>query len=281
MTFPVTKLTPTPTLFAVVALIALSQSAHGAMLALDTFDVGAATVGDDPGDPNDIAWTEGAGSNLSVESRNIFPAQANALKNQGGASFRGHTGAIPTGPISLDDVGAELILSFDFETNNSTGLNNLNGGSGDAEGYRFGLFAADGSGYFVNIGVGGTGSFTIEKDMNTGNSRAAQTGNTLLAEDMTSPPTIDSNDGHTLVLTLARTVAGVQIDANYDSGAATLSIEDTTVPVTSFADIWGGTGDHSIDFWMDNVQVDFVPEPSAIVVSLVAIFGCLVVAARR
>jgi len=68
---------------------------------------------------------------------------------------------------------------------------------------------------------------------------------------------------------------GVQVDGDYENGAHTLSYHDTTSPVTSIDRIYFGTGNHSVDYWMDNVTVDVedIPEPSTLALAAIGLLG--------
>jgi len=267
-------------LLAAVALAlpaCLPTGALAVQIANDTFDVGAATVNDDPGDPNDLQWNPVNSSNLSVANFAAFTTQA--MKNQGGTSYRGQTGELPFASLNLVDVGDSISVNLQFTTNNATGLNN----NPQADGYRLGLFNSAGEGYFVNLGVGGTAELSWNKDTSTGNNPADSTGNSQLAALGSNPPSETDNNDRPWEIVLTKTASGVQLDTDFDG--STLSHEDTTSPITSFDNIWVGTGNHSIDFWIDDVTVDVegvvVPEPSTTAIAALGLLGLALFFHRR
>ena len=87
----------------------------------------------------------------------------------------------------------------------------------------------------------------------------------FLADLATGAPTIDNADWHLFTLSLTRTATGISLNADYDSGTASLSFTDNSPVTTDFSNIFFGTGAHSIDYFADNVMVNHsvVPEPAA------------------
>ena len=225
----------------------------------DTFGVGGSpSIGDDIDDPADVAWTGQGGSNLSVDTANF--SLPNSLKNQGGTNYRYQLGALPGAPLSLGNVGDNLTLSTRFRTNNANGLI-ANAGT---DGYRFG-FSNGTTGYILDIGVGGTNSFRIARDTGGATLMGNDVETEFVADLTTGAPTLSDGAWHLFSLSLTRTLTGLTIAADYDSGAASLSFTDSSAVTTDFSDIFIGLGAHPIDYFADDVMVNYtaIPEPTA------------------
>ncbi len=247
------------------------------LLVYDDFDTKGSSPGDDVSDPTDVPWTASTGGGLSVGTPPGDPPYA--LKNQGGGSYRYSTGAIPSVQSLLP--AEELVLEVLLKSNNAPALPDTE------DGYRIGLFGPADTGYFVNIGAAAAGDLSLWKDDDPGSDLAGATGNTLLAELATGAPSIDENDYHRFVLWLLGTGGGVELTLQYFDDPAgetplVLTATDLAGSLHAFDRILIGTGNHSIDFWVDNVSLrKFVPEPSSMALGCAALAGLALAAWRR
>jgi len=235
--------------------LALGTPADAGGVLFDDFDSAGATVGDDLSDPTDIAWTGSSSpvtqANISIGNKSF--SSPRALYNQGGGTYRYATGAIPA-LQSLTKPGQTLVLDLQFRTNNANG-NNSNDTS---NGYQMGLFAPNGTGYFMNIAAGNNASdLSWKKDTGPDIHLAGASDNVTLSSYGAGAPTISDDDYDKIRLTFVRTIDGMSMAAEYaDDQAATpvtLTAGDTSIPVTSFDRIAVGLGDHGIDYWIDDV----------------------------
>jgi len=232
--------------------------AHADLVLFDNFDSSGATVGDDANDPTDIPWTP-SGTNLSIGSSSYSGPRA-MKDGHGSNTYRYSTGAIPA-LQSLTDPGDRLVLTVQLRTNNASGLN----GQDKTDGYRLGLFAPDNKGYFLNIAGGDDASdLSWWKDTGSDANLAAASGNTVLGSYGTGAPTIDDNNYDKFRMTFLRTQDGMSLGAEYFDDQSTppvaITAADTSGAVTSFDRVLSGLGDHPIDFWIDDVQLDFNPD---------------------
>ncbi len=225
-----------------------------AIVANDTFDVAGSTgVDDGATDPLDLGWTASNDGTLTVGNRPAFGG-SNAMKNQGGAPYRRNQADLLS-TVSLANVGESIFLSLDLETNNAAGLPDAQ------QGYSLGLSDGTNGGYFFWIASGTSGGLTIVKDDGSG-PFANGAGEMNLATGGTG--SINTNaTAYTLTLGLTRTVNGIMIDADFE-GLSNITFEDTSGIFTEFSTIHNGTGNHSIDWYVDNAVVNVVPEPSAV-----------------
>ncbi len=277
-------MTQTATMFrlllatAVLALPAASALAAPVRIVDDNFNGAGETPGDDAAVAKDVAWSKVQSSSgaLSIGASGVGGTKA--LKDgDSGNKYRGAVGQLSS-TFVLSDVGDSIVLEADFKSNNAPALP----GSGDADGYRVGLFAPSGTdtGYFIDIGVQkqdntGFESLTLEEDAGGAN-LAGNDANSVVRDSIGSnPPVINDNNYRHFKLTLTKTAMGVQVDGDYENGAHTLSYHDTTSPVTSIDRIYFGTGNHSVDYWMDNVTVDVedIPEPSTLALAAIGLLG--------
>ncbi len=246
----------------------------------DTFDVGAGTLGNDPGDPLDTAWyradSTGGLPALSVVtdsgSRAMFVEPTNTAQPLVG-SFAA---------VTLSSINDYIELSGTYRTDDQIG-----------GGMRFGLFydsgtptianndgsADDDIGYKANIGTpsgSATGTSTLTYDNGPGD---VATTDTVLysitgafAEDFAV---------HTwrlrITLTGASELTLFQEWSGSSNGTSTLSGVVTTDLITTYneaAFAWGattGSGDEA--YYLDNITVTtntVVPEPSHVALML----GC-------
>lgn len=227
----------------------------------------AETSGDDAFVPLDVAWSR-------IQPSASAPVIGSGQLGDTGSSakFRGMIGLLPSA-FTLTNTGDAIELEADFRSNNAPVLPSV------ADGYRIGLFSSS-TGYFMDIGVQNTGSLTLEEDIGGPNLAGNNANSVVRASVASGAPAITTNSFVHVKLTLTKTATGVQIDADYDNGAHTLSYLDTT-PVTTVDRIFFGTGDHSVDYWVDNVTVEttVIPEPGSL--ALLGLGGLLIARRRR
>ena len=246
-----------------LSLLLLSPMASGAILFNDTFDIpaGAATPGNDGADPNDVAWTSSGGTFLSVATRSDFTGQS--LGNTG-SSVQWRDNTASWGSTTLSSIGDTLTYSFRIQTNNAPAL------PSQQAGYGGGLFNGSGQGYFFWVGVGGNTNFSLHEDdgsvANLANDYNAN-GVSLLGSAGTTT-SINANVTFDTTITLERVASGLSIEATFDGD--TISFTDTSAPQFTFTQAMTGLGNHSVDWWTDELMVDFtpIPEPSCVMLAL-------------
>ena len=247
--------------------------ADAEIIVSDTFDVGASpTIGDDPDDPLDIAWTPSKppgnpSYGLFLETRTGFSGET--LRNKdGGLKYRASLGQLPAA-VTLASVGDTLSLQVDFEYRVS--VNAL-------DAYRLGLFDSSGAGYFFRFGNGTARQIAITKDDGTGFTMDDEGLTDLITATDASVPSFTVTSAYDLGIELSRTAAGLWVTATVDDYS--LTYEDTASPQFVFDTVASGSGDTNIDWHIDNVLVDAtvvpVPEPSALALAAVASLGLLV-----
>lgn len=247
-------------------------TAAAEIIVSDTFDVGASpTVGDDPDDPLDIAWTLSkpsvSGRGLVLETLNGLPGDS--LRNEDGSlKYRASLGHLPAA-VTLASIGDTLSLQVDFKYR-------VSGNVPDA--YRLGLFDSSGAGYFFRFGNGTARQIAITKDDGTGFTMDDEGLTDLITATDASVPSFTSTSAYDLGIELSRTAAGLQVTATVDDYS--LTYEETASPQFVFDTVASGSGDTNIDWHIDNVLVDAtvvpVPEPSAVALAGVASLGLLV-----
>ena len=240
----------------------------------DTFDVGASpTIGDDPDDPLDIAWTTSKppgnpSYGLFLEILSGLPGDS--LRNVDGLlKYRASLGQLPAA-VTLASIGDTLSLQVDFK------YRSRNANVPDA--YRLGLFDSSGAGYFFRFGNGTQRQIAITKDDGTGFTMDDTGLTDLITATDASVPSFTNSSAYDLGIELSRTAAGLQVTATVDDYS--LTYEDTASPQFVFDTVASGSGDTNIDWHIDNVLVDAtvvpVPEPSALALAAVASLGLLV-----
>lgn len=248
-------------------------AAAAEIIVSDTFDVGASpTVGDDPDDPLDIAWTLSipsvSGRGLVLETLSGLPGDS--LRNEDGLlKYRSSLGHLPAA-VALASVGDTLSLQVDFK------YRSRNANVPDA--YRLGLFDSSGAGYFFRFGNGTARQIAITKDDGTGFTMDDEGLTDLITATDASVPSFTVTSAYDLGIELSRTAAGLQVTATVDDYS--LTYEETASPQFVFDTVASGSGDTNIDWHIDNVLVDAtvvpVPEPSALALAGAASLGLLV-----
>jgi len=258
-------------LVAVVA--ACGRGVDAEIIVSDTFDVGVSpTVGDDPDDPLDIAWTPSRppgnpSYGLFLETLSGLPGDS--LRNVDGLlKYRASLGQLPAA-VTLASVGDTLSLQVDFK------YRSRNANVPDA--YRLGLFDSSGAGYFFRFGNGTQRQIAITKDDGTGFTMDDTGLTDLITATDASVPSFTVTSAYDLGIELSRTMGGLHVTATVDDYS--LTYEDTASPQFVFDTVASGSGDTNIDWHIDNVVVDAtvapVPEPAALAAAGLAAALCL------
>ncbi len=182
-------------------------------------------------------------------------------------------------PTTLQ-IGQSISLSFDFRTDNVVAANGagffrlglFNSGTGkltaNTSAFDGGGAFADDTGYIAqySISAGAVSGVLQERLASTGNIFAG--GSSLSTTSVGTGPQIAANTNYTATLTLTRTASGVTLGSSFDG--VTLTGADTATPFTSF-DSLGifigtpfGNATTPRNNFIDNVQVNVVPEPTSV-----------------
>ena len=258
---------------AVAIVAACGRGVDAEIIVSDTFDVGVSpTVGDDPDDPLDIAWTPSRppgnpSYGLFLETLSGLPGDS--LRNVDGLlKYRASLGQLPAA-VTLASVGDTLSLQVDFK------YRSRNANVPDA--YRLGLFDSSGAGYFFRFGNGTQRQIAITKDDGTGFTMDDTGLTDLITATDASVPSFTYTSAYDLGIELSRTAAGLHVTATVDDYS--LTYEDTAAPQFVFDTVASGSGDTNIDWHIDNVVVDAtvapVPEPAALAAAGLAAALCL------
>ena len=236
---------------------------RAATLVNDTFDVGApTTAGDDAADPLDVSWT-GSNGTTSVASDVGTPGlgSGNALAvsffSTGGSTFA------PFSRAALINVGDFIQLSFDFRFTTMP--------AASATGFRFALESTSPRGaYDFTVGTGGTlgGSLLYR------NSSFFAGGTPFTTAGV--PMSISDTAEHNATLRVTRATAGLLLQASVDGNP--FSATDPAFNVLGFDRLQIGEGNIQHSLRIDNVVIEYVPEPSA---GLLAFTAAGVLLARR
>jgi hypothetical protein len=260
-----------------LALCALwANSLTAAIIISDGFDDGGFTNGTDP---NDIAWsdltntTPTVATDATISDGNALNVNATAGFNRIWTNFAG---------VTLNP-GDSLTLSFDYRfTQNPAdtasqfrvGLFN-NGGTNNTEGNDFGY------GFATNVGLNSsTGTNVWEEGVGTsilGGSPGGIVAFGTAGASVNSPNT----GAHSVVYTMTRNLSGgLDFSASIDGGLAATGT-DATPATTTFHVLAIGEGGVTLDYNLDNIQLEYtpVPEPSTLAVVGLGGFGLLL--ARR
>lgn len=182
-------------------------------------------------------------------------------------------------------------LSFSFRfTAVGTAGNNANN-------FRFGLHSSNATlitadnttesdndqGYYFAIGSGTSSPGTNTTLFNEGGGTAVILGGTDRAAITTlAGPGINDNFAHTFVMTLTRTSAtNIAASLILDNGSPITGNDTTANKRTTFDEIAFGTGfsTNTVSINIDNVSVEYVPEPAAL--TLIGLAGAFLLPRRR
>lgn len=241
----------------------------------DTFDVGASpTVGNDPDDPLDVAWSAMSGSVSLGTPPPAGPGSGNYLQATTGSDFIRVLGQLPGGdPRLVMGVGETLILSMDFAYSEEA----PNAG----QGLRIGLVNDNNLGYIATMGIGTNTGAQLFRDQLSSN----QAGGGGWNANLTGPDTsgtmlsgIQQGDDHTFRMQLTR-VSADTMKVNAWLNGAELEGFDSTGQHFDFNDglIVVRHGAHSTNFRLDNIML-LTPEPGR---AVLLAGGLLLLAMRR
>ena len=266
-----------------VAFMVIPSISHSAIILNDTFADGDFTTG--------VEWFKNtSGSALSVVNDGAMGG--NALQFDTNPAFRATTAAIPTS--SLINDGDFIKLSFSFRYTLTP--------TDSAGGLRFGIYSnpvllantADdvstgsgntATGYYMNLVSGPTtqsaaGDFAgtqLIREFGTTSGILGGTDRASLAPGAASGLGVTNTSLHTASLLITKTGANYSLVGQFDGNTVTSGTATTLY--NGFNTIAISTANNDINLLIDNVMVEFVPEPST--VGLCAMAGLALVARRR
>ena len=243
------------------------------------------------------------GDRTANEAWYLVKAQSTASVVDGALNFNNeHSGSNPTtapyaqkgivanfNTVSLNP-GDSLSLSFDFSLQSVV----------DQSGYfRFGLayddpsngtpFAGDGAtnggtvgdddySYFVGMSSGANTGLAIREDNGTSNGFMA--GGDIVSDKGSGSYTLNDTDTHSVVFTIARSATEARRDftVEIDGVEVATGYDDWNLKV-DFNEVGFVSAHRDLDFTLDNVQVEVVPEPATM--GLVGLFGGMIALLRR
>ena len=260
-----------------LALCALwANTLSAAIIINDGFDDGGFSNGTDS---NDITWSGLTNSTLSIATDttigggNALNVDAIGTFNRIWTNFAG---------ITLSP-GDSLTLSFDYHfTQNPAntasqfrvGLFN-NGGTNNTENNDFGY------GFTSNTGLdSATGTSVFEEAVGTsilGGSPGGTVAFGTAGASVNSPTT----GAHSVVYSISRNLSGhLNFSASIDGGVAATGT-DTTPATTTFHILAFGQGGVTLDYRLDNFQLEYSPVPEPGMLTLVGLGGLGLFFARR
>lgn len=253
-----------------------TATARAVVLANDTFDlptIGTATVGDDAGDPLDIAFVGGGSSTNGVISLIDDPADTtaglgsgNALALTTGAADQFAIGTFDT--FELVDPGDWITVSGSFRINDTV--------STQASGLRFG-FGRDSKVYGFSVSTGNsTTAIKIERF-----GGGLPDGGSLSLTVRGDPSVIiKDTDAHTFSFTLTKVGANaMDFSLTIDNSSYTASAASSTSNIFDFNRLVLGVGDTAFDMRYDNIKITTIPEPASLV--LIGMGGLMIMPLRR
>lgn len=272
-----------------IVLVAGLAPARAAVLVNDTFDLPAGgtigtdiTVGNDTGDPLDVAWsmpTPGSGAGISVVTTSVTGASANSLQlatNNGSFQWMRSATISTGGALAINDI-LELTLKAQY-----AGTPGSNG-----SGFRFGLFqnaAPDNAyGVFVRTGTNNGALFDVRRDNVSGGDGVPGAGGTTVltasgpvVPNGSIPNSTTGIDAYMRVWRVDATT--VQIDATINGVSGTFT---DSSGITFFDAIYIRNGSISTSFRVDDINLvrGVIPEPASL--ALLGLGGLLILPRRR
>lgn len=256
--------------FRLMVLISLSAPFATASLIL---------VSDDFESGNPGYFRNGAAALVSVTDDSSGIGTNNALLHDpNGNTFRKLVRTFSA--FTLAETGDFLELTFDMRFPSGAPTEN-------SQGFRFGLYNSNGTlptadgqnltgddfGFYAALGTGGTeGRFIFETEAN-----GFLGGGTQNQLSGAGGITINDADTQNIVFRLERVATGLEIDLSLN-GASILSVIDTSPVTYTFDQIGVGLGNVSSAndaYLSDNVQLTAIPEPSSLMLVMIALVGGL------
>lgn len=268
-------------------LLAMPSLSFSAIIVSDPFDDGGFTDG---ADASDTGWFKNT-TDSAISVVNDVAMGGNALNFNTNPAFRATTAAIPTS--TLVNNGDFIKLSFSFRYT-ATPANVVGG-------IRFGIYnnpvaladtgddVSPGSGntatgYYVNFTSGTTASTAtafagheIIRESGTVSGILGGTDRTSLGLPPASGLGVTDTSVHTASLLITKTATGYTLVGQLDGNSLANGTTTTTL-YNGFNTIGISTAGNESDLLIDNVVVDFVPEPSS---AILAGAGALAFALRR
>ena len=266
-----------PILFAAVTagVFASAPFASAMVIFNDTFDVpaGAATRGDDPADPLDIAFTaERGGASVLDDSAGLGTGFALEVSDPaGGYGFIRTLGNFA--PQNLA-VGEQLVLSGDFRA--------INDFADNTSALRIGLGNGVDKTYGLTIGsVAGSGALLRYPNSSASGSGSTNLGATKIGDFVFDDDAVTGQNANSFSFVVSRDASGLNLNATLN-GVNTLSAEDNSTDASfAFSGLSLGTGSVDTDFRFDNLRLEssLVPEPASALLLFAG--GCALASRRR
>lgn len=280
-----------------------SSSLYAAILVSDSFDDGNRSNGSDL---LDTQWyANNANSTISVSSAaasSVFSGNNSLFVNNGNQGFIGAVGILPSTTLGAIGSGTEGIrFTFDFRLVNT---------SANTNGFRFGIFNSlgtqfngDGSiasngfndqGFLARVATGsGTNTMNIGIDRPSPGSGSGTFGNdSTLASDTNSISLNNTSQIYSGYYEVIRDSATtVSVTGSVFTGSGSTGTPLGSASIASYtpenADYFtfdyfgvGSGGVNNLDYTIDNIVVQTVPEPSSSALLLCA-FGSVALRRRR
>jgi hypothetical protein len=278
-----------PFVWAVVAVALLAApTAHGAIIVSDGFDSSGATRVDDANDPLDVNWfrlTSATNPNLTLQADATI-GTGNALDVDNTGTFTRMLAPFAATTLGAVGSGTETIrFGFDFRLTQASS-------TAQGAGFRFGLFnsnttavTADNQvgtttndfGYGVQIGTGAAGVTILREPTNSGGISGGGQDDSNITASGSTPVNIADTLKHSALFTVTRTGTGLAFAVSID-GVQVATAADNAALGFTFDEMVFGNGNNTVDYRIDNVVVETVPEPTAVGV---AAAGGLLVTLRR
>jgi hypothetical protein len=269
-------------LVSTVALMLLVSSAGATTVFFDTFENGptgqVSTKGNDSWDASDVAWYSALARGTLTIANDTFAGgtsqRAMLFSNTTNDFFRRY--GTNFAAVTPANIGDKLILSFDVRLNSSPITANQNG-------FRFGLYNSGGTvtttdngnnlnqppeqnndfGYYARISTGSPAALAsdIVREPAGDNPLGGTIGGTALAIGA-SPVSINDNVKHTLSMSIERTGASAYTLQITVDGVLKATAVDGTPISNSFDGVYIGNGNTDMNFTVDNVLLQIVPEPA-------------------
>lgn len=272
-----------PKIFLLLAFVAVPAVSHSAIILNDTFADGDFT--------NGVEWFKNT-TNSSLAVVNDSAMGGNALQFDTNPAFRATTAAIPTSSLINDGDFIKLSFSFRYTSTPTDSVGGL----------RFGIYSnpialantADdisagsghtATGYYMNLVSGpnqqsAAGDFAgtqLIRETGTISGILGGTDRASLGAGAASGLGVTNTSLHTASLLITKNGAAYSVVGQFDGNTVTTGT--ASVLYNGFNTIAISTANNDINLLIDNVTVEFVPEPST--VGLCAMAGLAFAARRR
>ncbi len=276
----------------VASLPFAARAAPGTLLN-ETFTDGDRATGSDA---MDTSWYFTNGPIVSVGTDTVLPGNTLSLTTTSTSTsiFRRLAGEFTS--QSLTNVGDKITLSLDFR------LTSLGTSGNTNRAFKVGLFnnnatsitadvtttaestitsLSDDKGYFVGIGSGTTGTTALMREDGTGASFMAGTDIAYLTPASGTFPQIQDLLLHTLVFSVEMdSTSTMKVNFMLDGDPLkSLTAGGGTTLYTTFNEVGFSNGAYQTGFVIDNIKVEYIPEPATL--ALMGVGGTVLLRRRR